>query len=132
MDTNETISSWNDAYALGIPAIDSRFERIFDIYDQLLQIRKKKNPFADDELQNVLQKLESHLEKHANISQDHLKSADFQEIDLYVSNYQKLITRVDQFIITYSSNNPVLLNELLEYLKKWLFTQILQARKIYL
>lgn len=132
METNESSSSWNEAYALGIPTIDSRFERIFDLYDQLLQIKKKKNPFADDELQNVLQKLESYLEKHANISQELIKSTDFQEIDLYVSNYQKLITRVDQFIITYSSNNPVLLNELLDYLKKWLFTQILQARKIYL
>ncbi len=132
MNTNENQNSWDEAFALDIPSVDKIFIVIFDIYDQLRNIRKKKNPFSDDELQNILKRLESYLVKSSQIEQEHVKSIDFEDTDLYISNFQKLISRVDDFIIDYSSNNPMILQELIDYLKKWLFAQLMQARKIYL
>jgi len=132
MDSNRLGNkSWSKVYELGVYKIDQQFEKLFVIFDELNELNGVNDPYANNQLKKVLMRLEDYSEQFASIDNSLIKTEDFGEVDLYVNNYQKLLTRVDDFIVQYSSNNPLLIEGMIDFLKKWLLTQLLQARKVF-
>lgn len=131
MEFNKKHDSWNKDFEIGIAKIDKQFINLFSIYDQLLDMKYLVTIDAEAQLRNVLERLENFTEQYAVLDHSLVKTEDHNEVDQYVVNYQKLMTRIEDFILQYNSKNPILLDEMIDFIKKWLMAQLFQARKVF-
>ena len=131
MDTYNKNRSWNSSYVLGIPEIDRQHEKIFDIYDQIVNMSDLQEKYHDDELKNILHELEDYLKIHFKSEEEILHKADYPNIEEHIKEHEHFIRKVDEFILGYQSNSPILLNSMLDFLKKWLVSHIMVTDYVY-
>jgi hemerythrin len=131
MDSNKKHDSWSKDFEIGIATIDRQFVNLFSIYDQLLDIKYLATIDTDAKLRDVLERLEKFTEQYAILDNSLVKTDVLSDVDQYVVNYQKLMTRIEDFILQYNAKNPILIDEMIEFLKKWLMAQLFQARKVF-
>lgn len=132
MESNKKYDSWNSDFEIGVPQIDKQFINLFSLLDELLEMKDANKPISDDKLRGQLLRLEQMSEQYSGLDNSLVKTESTADTDMYVVNYQRLISRVDDFIIHYNSKSPLLLDEMIEFLRKWLMSQLFQARKVFL
>ena len=123
--------SWNSSYSIGIPIIDRQHEEIFDIYDQIVSISDLQKKYQDDEIKKVLYNLEDFLKVHFKIEEELLIKANYPHIEQHIQQHQYFIEKVDEFVLSFQSDNPFLLKIILDFLKKWLLSHIMHSDFVY-
>lgn len=129
MESNET--TWSEDFRIGVPKIDKKFYNLFSVLDDINEFRHSSRIDYDSKLRRVLSRLDKFSQDIATFDNDLVQTEDTADIDQYVVNSQKLLTKVDDFILHFNSNNRLLLDEIIDYLKKWLMVQLLQAEKVF-
>ncbi len=56
--------SWSNSYLLDIPVIDEQHKKLFNIYDNVLNMINDKESYGETELKQVLNDLEDYLNIH--------------------------------------------------------------------
>lgn len=131
MELKKNHDSWNKDFEIGVSSIDKQFINLFSVYDELLDIKYLVKPGFSDNLRSALERLETLSEQYAVLDNTLIKTKNDADVDQYVVNYQKLMSRIEDFILFYNAKNPMLLDEMIDFLKKWLMAQLLQARKVF-
>ena len=122
--------SWNDSYKVGVSSIDKQNEELFDIHDEIRDISDTRVENHKEGMKNILQKLEKVIEKNANIAPVLLKHDNQTELNKYVSSYQDFIRKIDEFSHAYTYRNSFLLQDMQDFMKKWIISHIIQAKTI--
>lgn len=130
MEINNTI--WSSDFEIGIAKIDRKFRNLFSVLDDLNELKYSSRFDYEDRLNKIIARLEKYSHDIAVLNNELVKTENTSEIDQYVVNSQKLLSKVDDFILHFNSNNRLILDEIIDFLKKWLMVQLLQARKIFL
>lgn len=123
--------SWNNAYKLGIPMIDRQHEQLFNIYDKLVSMYDLEGRAYNEEIQSILHELEDYFKAHFKAEEELLKKSDYPDIEAHILEHESFIRRIDQFVLSYRSDNPSLGTNMLDFLKKWLVTHIMQTDLAY-
>lgn len=131
METYKQNRSWDTAYLLGIPEIDRQHEKIFDIYDQIVNMSDLQEKYQDDEMKNILHELEDYLKIHFKSEEALLHKANYPNIEEHIIEHEMFIKKVDEFVLGYQANSPILLNNMLDFLKKWLVSHIMVTDYVY-
>jgi hemerythrin len=128
---NSENTSWSKDFELNIPELDEKFHNLFTVLDDLKELKQSTKIDYEAKLNRIISRLDKYSLLLADLNNDLVKTKDTKEIDQYVLNTQKLIIKVDDFILHFESKNRLLLDEIIEYLKKWLMVQLFQARKVF-
>lgn len=128
---NHIKRSWNSSYIVGIAKIDRQHEQLFDIYDEAMYLSDTKKEHQSEGIKALLLKLEKHIEEYSSIAPELLAHSNQEEVNRYVSRYQDFIRKIDELGHAYSYRNAFLLRDMQDYLKKWIISNIIQARFIY-
>lgn len=131
MDNNQS-KSWSSDFEIGESEIDKKFYNLFTVLDDLIDLKESNRIDYDLKMNRILGRLEKFALEFANLDREFIISGETEDIDQYVVNSQKLISKVEEFILHFNSNNRLLLEEIINFLKKWLMVQLAQARKIFL
>lgn len=123
-------SSWNDAYIVGISSIDKQHKELFNIHDEIRDLSDTRVENHKEGLKRILEKLEKHVEKYANVAPELLSHTNQEELNKYVSSYQDFIRKIDELGHAYTYRNAFLLKDMQEFVKKWTISHIIQARII--
>jgi len=130
MESNKN-ESWSDDYEIGVSKIDKQFYNMFSVYDEIEAFKNSTQADFESRMSKIFIKLEKYANEIAALDNTLIKTENASEVDQYVVNSQKLLTRVDDFILQFNSNNRMLLDEMLDFLKRWLMVQLLQAKKVF-
>jgi len=123
--------SWNSSYAVGIRTIDRQRENLFNIYDQIVEMAESDEKYADQEMKNILHELELYLNNHFVAEEEILKSGGYPNIEQHIGEHQLFVRKVEEFVIAYQSDNPLIIQSILDFLKKWVVTHIMQTDSVY-
>lgn len=130
MESNNK-ETWTKDFEIGVPKIDRQFYNMFSVFDDLIAFKNSTQADYGHRVSKILGRLEKYANEIAVLDNTLIKTENASEVDQYVVNSQKLLTRVDNFVLHFNSNNRMLIDEIIDFMKKWLMVQLVQAKKVF-
>jgi len=127
-DTAQT-STWNDSYSILIPVIDEQHKGFFDIYDDLLA-DNSEHP-VNEKTQEIIRRLSEYLANHFHDEELLMKNANFEGIDQHINQHRFFENKVNELQLAQTYKNPVLMSQLLLFIRKWFLSHISKADPVY-
>lgn len=123
--------TWNESYMLHIPIIDQQHEVLFDIYDEILELKETGKNYRDGSMNDILQKLNTFLKTHFKTEEELMEKAHFPDLLEHQQEHKLFTNKIATFIFEYQYNNPFLLDNMVLFLKKWLVSHIMASDTAY-
>ena len=120
---------WNDKYSVGISIIDEEHKKLIDIIN--LAIVSKEQNYNSENTKEVLNEMVECKYKQFTIEDTGMLKFNFPEYQLHRN---ELLNFMDSTIESYKDlamDNYYLINETLEFLKKWFVNHIQETDKKY-
>ncbi len=128
MVTNTNVNkTWNNAFLLDIPIIDKQHEKFFSIYDNLVKMLNNKVQTDDDKTKQVLIELKDYLKLHFQTEKQLMVQAGYPGVKQHLKQHEFFEKKTDEFILGYEYGNPLLLNNMVVFTKKWFLSHIMQV-----
>lgn len=125
--STEPIKISSADYFLNIRMIDEQHKKFIDILNSLIILNSGNKEVSFEEIRLILNELEEYLKYHFSTEEKYMTLANFEEIDVHIKEHIQYINKIDEFIQGYKYRNPVLLDEMLAFSKKWFLTHIMQT-----
>ena len=117
-----TAQTWNDSFLLNIEIIDKQHKRFFEIFDTILLLSKKEG--NEGELSNVINELQEYAHFHFQTEEDLIQKANAPNSDLHIIQHEFFIRKIKEFRMANNYSNPVLINQIVIFMRKWLLMHI--------
>jgi len=119
--------TWDTSYMLNIPIIDQQHEILFDIHDEIQELKKQGGNYNNGTMKSILQKLEDFLNTHFKTEEELMEKAHFPDLLHHKQEHKLFTNKISNFVFEYQYNNPFLLDNMLLFLKKWLVSHIMAS-----
>jgi len=120
--------NWSNNYLLDIPIIDEQHRLFFELWEN-----ECNNVSINDleKLKELINKLESYLINHFNTEEELMKKANVSDYDNHVSQHRYFIKKIDELKLEFDYANVMLFENIVNFMKKWFLSHILQTDKLY-
>jgi len=115
-------SHWNDSYLLNITQIDKQHKIFFKLFDELLVLNNQID--KDDEIKDFIVELQKYSINHFRTEEALMRNAAFPGMELHIIQHDLFIRKIDEFMIAYNYKNPILLGQMITFMRKWLLMHI--------
>lgn len=120
-----SFQTWNDSFLLNIEIIDKQHKRFFEILDEILALSKEEK--TGNDLLKVIDELQDYAHFHFQTEEDLMQKADATETELHIIQHKFYIEKLNEFRSSYNYNNPVLINQIVTFMRKWLLMHIFEV-----
>jgi hemerythrin-like metal-binding protein len=125
---NNSSSSWSDFYSLGIKEIDEQHKGFLDMLDNAA----KNLASADlNQHKEIIQKLQDYFINHFTFEEDLMKYSGYEKLEEHIGQHKMFISRVNQLKTELDYENPVLSQKIMDFMRKWFVSHIIQTDKQY-
>jgi hemerythrin len=121
---NIQANSWANSYLLNIPDIDAQHKKFFEI---LGNASRYTDADEYNELFLIIQELEKYLSEHFAFEEELMQKVGFKDIDNHIIQHQHFINKVKQLKLEFDYQNPQLYSKIIEFMKKWFVSHIIQS-----
>ncbi len=132
MDTPKVhaISSqtWNDSFLLNIDVIDNQHKKFFDIFDLILLLSKSEDIVK---VSAVIEELRDYAQYHFKAEETLMQNAHSENMEFHIIQHQFFVNKIAEFTIAKNYNNPVLTNQIVVFMRKWLLMHITEIDRMY-
>lgn len=122
-NTKPEESYWSDDYIIGIPEVDKQHKGFLDMLDNAHNQLDSKHY---ENLEGIIQGLEDYFIHHFAFEENLLKEAGSSDIEEHMDKHRAFIKKVEQLKVEYSYLNPTLTAKIVEFMRKWFVSHILQ------
>ena len=121
---------WNDSYLVGHKLVDFDHMTLVNITNELFH--RVNQGFSDEEISQTITLLIDYVEKHFEREEELFLDSDYPDAQKHLEMH-KDITKTVKDIATIYKTDPGAINidEVLEFLKKWLTNHIMKADQGY-
>ncbi len=119
--------SWNDAYSFDIPIIDEQHKKLFHIYDNLSEMINSDKPNDDASIRQILIELEEYTKFHFLTEENLFIKAGVANAEDHIIEHGLFIKKIQDCMHAYEYKNPLLAKNMLNFVKKWLISHILES-----
>ncbi len=127
-NSNNSRNSWSDVYSLGIKEIDDQHKGFLEMLDNAANLLDSAN---FDQHKEIIQKLEDYFQSHFSFEEDLMKHSGFASIEEHIEQHKMFISRVNQLKTELDYENPMLSEKILDFMRKWFVSHIIQKDKQY-
>lgn len=120
-------SSWNDSYSINVPEIDKQHRRLFDIYDRLSDMLNYGVTTDYFDVRNIITELVDYTKYHFETEEDFMRDIGYKGFDNHVKEHKLFVKKISDFTLACKYKNPLLVNNMVLFIKKWLISHILQS-----
>jgi len=124
-NTSRLHKTWNTSYLLNISMIDKQHAKFFELFDKL-QILNKQQEFYDD-LEPVITELEKYTKIHFQTEEALMRKANSPEYESHLTQHSIFNKKVEEFRLAYSYKNSVLLEQMINFMRKWFLIHIAEV-----
>lgn len=114
--------TWNKSYLLNIPLIDKQHMQFFKLFDMLLALNKEVD--KDFQILEVIEELEKYTNTHFKEEEALMRNANAPDYDLHVAQHELFVEKVADFKLAFSNKNPLLLEQMIVFMRKWFLIHI--------
>jgi len=117
---------WNNSFLVGHKLVDFDHMTLVNITNELFH--RVDQGFDDEEIAQTISCLIDYVEKHFEREEDLFINSDYPDTEKHLAMH-KDITKTVKDIATIYKNEPsaININEVMEFLKKWLTNHIMKA-----
>jgi len=120
---------WNDSYSVKVKEIDNQHIKLIDIINELHD--KMKEGKGREILEKVLNGLVEYTIFHFSYEEEIFIRHNYPEFRTHASKHVELINQVKNYVKKFESGNSVSTVDLMNFLKDWLLTHIMETDKKY-
>lgn len=119
---------WDNKYLLDIAEIDEQHKVFFNIIKKEL---KQNNNLNFDELAEIINYLENYLKEHFNTEEKLLEESGYVNIESHKAQHSFFVDKINEMKLELNYNNPMLYIKLIDFMKKWFLSHIINEDKKY-
>jgi hemerythrin len=123
---------WENRFNLGIQVLDEQHQALFGIYLELDEQQENGAQLDKVKIVTLLKHLESYAQYHFTIEEELLRQASYIDYQKQCDSHRLFIKQIDQFAHEVNYENPLILESLLIFIKKWLMSHILKEDRKYM
>jgi hemerythrin-like metal-binding protein len=127
-----TTLHWENRFNLGIPVLDEQHQALFGIYLELDEQQEKAAALDKKKIGTLLEKLEAYAQYHFTTEEELLRQASYVDYQKQCDGHGLFIKQINQFAHEVNYENPLILESLLNFIKKWLMSHILKEDRKYM
>lgn len=124
-DISEVYQTWNTSYLLNISIIDKQHVIFFNLFDKLKILNNKDDSY--DELFEVIEELEKYTNTHFKTEEALMRKANALEFEMHLEQHGIFIKKVEEFKTAYRYKNSVLLEQMINFMRKWFLMHIAEV-----
>jgi hemerythrin len=113
---------WNNSYSVGVPAVDSQHNVLFDIINELHAAMM--NGQAQSLTGPLLRKLLDYTNTHFKAEEAMMASAQYPALESHKVKHRELVKQVEDFINRFERGEVSINLHLLNFLRDWLTNHI--------
>ncbi len=121
---------WNEMFSVEIPSIDEQHKQLINYVNQLHDAMMEGK--ASDEVAPILNGLINYTATHFKHEEDFFDKFNYAETDEHKRIHADLVKQVMDFKTKFDAGEATLSSDLMEFLKEWLMTHIMQEDKKYM
>lgn len=129
VQSNGTSVTWDDSYKLAIPMIDEQHKRFFDIYDDL--VNYSQNQVTDEQIHKIIGRLSDYLTIHLREEEALMLAAKYEGLEEHIREHRFFEKKISELKLAETYKNPLLLSQLLLFIRKWFLSHILKMDQKY-
>lgn len=117
---------WNSSYLVGHKLVDFDHMTLVNITNELFH--RVNQGFSDEEIAQTIKCLIDYVEKHFEREEELFKNSDYPDTAKHLAMHEDITKTVRDIAHVYQTNpGAININEVLEFLKKWLTNHIMKA-----
>ncbi|MCR4377766.1 MAG: bacteriohemerythrin [Rhodospirillales bacterium] len=117
---------WNSSYLVGHKLVDFDHMTLVNITNELFH--RVNQGFSDEEIAQTIKCLIDYVEKHFEREEELFKNSEYPDTDKHLAMHEDITKTVRDIAHVYQTNpGAININEVLEFLKKWLTNHIMKA-----
>ncbi|MFC1673711.1 bacteriohemerythrin [Pseudomonadota bacterium] len=121
-----TFIQWNDSFKVGHKLVDFDHMTLVNITNELF-LRVDRG-FSDEEISQTISCLIEYVEKHFEREEELFLNSDYPDSDKHLAMHKDISKTVKDIATIYKTDSSAInINEVLEFLKKWLTNHIMKA-----
>jgi hemerythrin-like metal-binding protein len=117
-----SICRWDDSFAVGLGPVDDQHRAFFQMFDELnTAVREQR---AQAAIAQTLDRLDDYISSHFAMEEGLMREAKYPYLDQHLVQHEDMRKRSAQLIAGFRAGKPVLTQELIAFLAKWLVEHI--------
>lgn len=121
---------WNDSYLVGHKLVDFDHMTLVNITNELFH--RVNQGFSDEEVNQTIALLIDYVEKHFEREEELFLNSEYPDSDKHLEMHKDITKTVKDIAQVYKSDPTAInIDEVLEFLKKWLTNHIMKADQGY-
>lgn len=126
-----TAPEFTDQYLTGVPVIDKEHKELFRIIGDVYRVMTDELAFDKyDEIVRLLEELKDYTKFHFQDEELYMESIHYKELDAQKRAHDAFVTRLEEMdLVHIDENQQETLEDLMEFLTKWLVNHILNSDK---
>lgn len=126
-----TFIQWNDSYKVGHKIVDFDHMTLVNITNELFM--RVDQGFSDEEIAQTISLLIEYVERHFDREEDLFRDSDYPDISKHQAMHDDIRKTVRDIAAVYKTQpDAININEVLQFLKKWLLNHIMKADQGYI
>jgi hemerythrin len=124
-ETNEFKESnpWNDTFPLfDIDVIDNHNKKLFELYYLLIGLNANNYDF--ESISKIIDELSDYTQYHFETEEDLMIKSNIQDTEMHLQHHTLFRNKVNEFRTMCTYRNQVLLDLMIEFLRKWFLLHI--------
>ncbi|MBI9066829.1 MAG: bacteriohemerythrin [Salinivirgaceae bacterium] len=122
--TGDNLLDWTDEYVLGISEMDEQHEQLVNLANSIYI--SLKNEKTKKEVKDNIKSFVDYASYHFGNEEHYFEQFSFENSESHASKHKEFIKEISQFQKDYSGNKVKLLDEIMTYIKEWLYIQFTQ------
>lgn len=114
---------WDESYNIGVEVIDNQHKGLFEILNELNEIRKEKDI---NKLRITLNKLKDYAKVHFADEEKIMKSVEYPNLLSHLGEHSYFVDQVKKMEKELEDENVYITLSMLVFLKEWLTNHILK------
>lgn len=123
---------WNSRFEMGIPTLDEQHKTLFGIYLELDKLQHTDPVIVKEKIWDVIERLQDYTRYHFVTEENLLREASFEDLEKQVQSHALFIRLSKQFTLELNYLNPLILENMVIFIKKWLLSHILKEDRTYM
>ena len=121
---------WNNSYLVGHKLVDFDHMTLVNITNELFH--RVHQGFSDEEIAQTITCLIDYVERHFEREEDLFVNSDYPDTQMHLSMHKDITKTVKDIAYVYKTNpGAISIDEVLQFLKKWLLNHIMKADQGY-
>ncbi|MBT3877434.1 MAG: hemerythrin family protein [Candidatus Scalindua sp.] len=113
---------WNGEHSVGISVIDEKHKEFIDIINKVIVAKQHDN--NPEKIEEVLREIIDYAWNHFRDEESYMVEFCYPEYQYHKEEHLDFVHRANSYFKIVTSGNYQILNEILEYLKRWLVNHI--------